>query len=130
MNLKNEERKMKADELPTGKYNSFESASLACDYIREITDLADLYSIKDTFDAQKKWLRSEQIREKKNTLSIGDAVSFEDKEENTVIGELIKINRTKAQVSVDKIKDEEGSDIKTIGKVTWTVPIVMLEKVI
>jgi len=110
--------------------NSSENASLACDHIKEITNIADLYSIKDAFNAQKRWLRAEQIREKKNVLSIGDAVSFEDKEENTVIGELIKINRTKAQISVDKIKDEEGSDIKTIGKVTWTVPLVMLEKVI
>ena len=88
-------------------------------YIDEIADLDSLNEVASSLASRRKVLRSQEIKAKKATISVGDTVSFEKDVGVKVIGTLTKINRTRVKVEVN------SRDVG-LRPVTWNVPLVNL----
>jgi len=82
--------------------------------IANIDDNETMSKVINLIKMQQKNVRARSIMIVKATLSVGDTVKVNSKKV-TELGKVIKINRTKAEVSID-------------GQ-TWTCPLSMLEVV-
>ena len=97
--------------------------------INEITDINSLNEVASSLASRRKVLRSQEIKAKKATISVGDKVKFEDNNGKEATGTLTKINRTKAIVKVDNYlltRDDRGI-LTGARSITWTVPITLLD---
>ena len=95
--------------------------------INEITDINSLNEVASSLASRRKVLRSQEIKAKKATISVGDKVKFEDNKGKELTGTIAKVNRTRVNVEVNILKRDEQGSLNGFKTVTWIVPITLLD---
>ena len=92
-------------------------------------DLATLHELNHLVVGLIKHTLAHQAFALSLKFKVGDKVSFSSKRVGRKVGEIVKVNRTKAVVAVKQAFGNSPAALAVASTVKWNVPFSMLTKV-
>lgn len=93
-------------------------------------DMADLIELNHQVVKLINHKRSHEAMLKSLSFKVGDKVSFNSKRSGRMVGEIVKINRTRAVVAVQvNGVINKSIPLSMVSTIKWNVPFSMLTKV-